>query len=163
MRGLSEERVRELMGPKRGKLDEATDAVFERLMKSDFEGDAQELAGECGIELHWLRAALDRVRTPEWINENQWTIPFVQRGAWSNVWYIADSTNADVARMEDSQQGRAREILRSSERNVSQCDVVLASLPDKRTRVYRDWRDAKTMHEAAVAHMRLLVESFDEK
>jgi hypothetical protein len=151
------------MESKRGKLDEATDAVFERLMAGDFKGNAQELADECGIEFEWLRVALARVRSPEWIEENGWTIPYVRRGSWVNTWYVADtSDHADQQRMQTSQYLRALEVRRTTRLNVGQCRLALAALPDKRATAAKQWKTALTMFEAAEAHMELLAESFDE-
>lgn len=82
MTGLSRQEVVKLMEPKQTTLDVATARVFDFLMEGEFVGNTAELAHECGLDRDWMRAVLDRVREPEWVEENGWTIPFVRRGAW---------------------------------------------------------------------------------
>ena len=131
-----------------------TDAVFSVLMEGEFRGDAYALAHNAGMTHSRFQQVLRLVRSPAWIEEYQWTIPFVVRGAAINVWYIADTAGAgDRERMRQSRRLRASELLRTANLNIHQCRLALQTAS---TEEAEQWQRAVVMHEAVEAHMALL-------
>ena len=143
----------------RRKPREATlNRVFERLAADTFDGTREELAIEIGIGVHSLQEVLDWVRTPEFIDENHWTIPYVRRGGQTNRWRIVDTEDrADHMVMKDSQQRRAQEMLQTTRRNIGQAALISTAL-DGRSREGRHWHRVMVALQAAEAHLEQLLE-----
>lgn len=144
---------------KRRKPTEATlTRVFERLAADTFDGTREELAIEIGVSTAGLQHVLDWVRTPEFIDENHWTIPFVRRGGQTNRWRVVDTEDrADHMVMKDSQQRRAQEMLQTTRRNIGQAAIMATAL-DGRSREGRHWHRVMVTLQAAEAHLEALLE-----
>lgn len=133
--------------------------VFERLVGDPFDGTREELAVEIGIGIHTVQQVIDWVRTPEFISENGWTIPFVRRGGPTNRWRIVDTSDmADQETMRVSQDRRAREMLNTTRHNIAQCALARAAV-DGRSREARLWHRAMMSLQATEAHLEQLLES----
>jgi hypothetical protein len=129
--------------------------------KGKFLGAAEELADEVGIPLDRLRGVLNEVRTPEFIDENSWTIPYVKRGSDTNVWQIVDTDGrTDPVTMRISQHRRAVEMLGTTRRNMAQCKLALLPLR-KSTRTAKLWKRTLVMQQATEQHLEALIENLD--
>jgi hypothetical protein len=132
--------------------------------KKAFVGNSYDLADAAGIPHDWLRRVLNTVRTPEWVDDHGWTIPYVSRGRAWNAWTVVDTqAHPDNVRMRASQRRRAEEMLRTTERNIGQATLALASITDKRKSAAIRWRHVTVALEATKAHLEALLMDWGSK
>ncbi len=105
-----------------------TDRLFEYLtQRKEFVGTAWDWAHELGIEKHALNAAISAIRSPSFIEENGWTIPFVDKhGNRNRYWLCNTSDRVDNEAMKISQFKRAEEMRKTNQRNCAQCEIAKA-------------------------------------
>jgi hypothetical protein len=73
------------------------ESIFDYLMDNGpWDGTGVELAEELGLKAGEFSAALHHVRSPKWIDEHAWTIPYVGQGPGKqNVYAITEATGIE--------------------------------------------------------------------
>jgi hypothetical protein len=143
-------------------IEQDIQALFDYLLparqpRRDFRGTEPELGQACGLNKWRIHAVLARVRTAEWVDDHHWTVPYVKRGGETNVWRIIDTSNQrDNMLMRWSQHRRADEVLKTTRRNISQCQLALAACR-RGTRAARAWDTALRLQVGTEAALELVL------
>lgn len=95
-----------------------------RLRRRPFVGTLEELAAHIQMNVGTLGHTLQVIRSPEFIEQHGWTIPYVDRTggdyAYLNVWRIVDGRPADNDTMQRSQRHRRHRMLKATQRDSAQ-------------------------------------------
>lgn len=120
-----------------------------------FEGTSWELARACGVPYQRLWQALHKIRSAEFIAEQQWTIPNVSKGLGYKAWSIIDDSEDEEA-LRDGFKIRAPEVFETIKRLQAQSALAVAVL-DGRTAEGRWWNFVNAMTTAVVSAGEIVV------
>lgn len=140
-------------------MNENIKKLHDLLSGRSFIGSSWELARAAGMSWRALWNALRVVRTPEWIDEHGWTVPYVRSGAQANTWWLSDALeHVDNQRMRTSQRGRAEDMLSRTRRNIAQAELALSAVSDGRSTAAKHWNRVLVMLRATEVQLETALE-----